>query len=172
MNRFTLIIISLLFCASVSYAKNIDMSLDQFQKQFVVEMKKASSSKYSVSKLLFKKNNQQSDDNQSIYIAEVSSAVALIAKQNNATKKLDSVAVMHSVEDSANEVVMWSRFSLANTLDADIKNNADKREQRLWTMHSGRARKEGGRNKVINGLSYSYFQFPGTDYMIYAVESH
>lgn len=167
MNRFNLIIISLLFCASVSYAKNINMSLDQLQKQFLVEMKKASSNEYSINNLSFKESN----DDESTYIAQVSSAVVLIAKQNNATKKLDSVAIMHAVEDSSNDILMWSRFALANTLDPNVKVEADKQDQRLWTMHSGRARKEGGRNKIINGLSYSYFQFPGSNYMIYAIES-
>ncbi|MEX3086082.1 hypothetical protein AB4P17_09780 [Escherichia coli] len=172
MKKLIISLFAIIILSPLSYAKNIGMGLSEFASNFPKEMQTASSGEFTENLITFQKNDSLSDDNETVYMYAINPDVVLVAKENPKNDLLDSVAIMHTVAVSTDNSVMWARYALSNTVDPTIKGNASKSDQRRWVMHSGKARKEGGRNKVINGLSYSYFQLPSSETMVFAIESH
>ncbi|ECJ5891746.1 hypothetical protein FNH88_19130 [Salmonella enterica subsp. salamae] len=172
MKKLIISLLSIILLSPISHAKEISMRLSEFEATFPKEMKTASSGNYTESALHFQKNDSLSDDSENVYMNALSPDVVLVAKENPATKLLNAVAIIHTVAVSSDNTVMWARYALSDTIDPMIKGNESKMNQRRWVMHSGKARKEGGRSKLINGYSYSYFQLPGTENMVFAIESH
>ncbi|EDV9112313.1 hypothetical protein ACF5DM_001109 [Salmonella enterica] len=172
MKKLIISILAIVLLSPLSHAKNISMRLSEFAATFPGEMKTASSGGYTEKKITFLKNDALSDDTENVYMSALTPSVVLVARENPKNNLLNSAAIIHTVEASSDDNVMWARYALSNTIDPTVKDNASKADQRRWVMHSGKARKEGGRSKIINGLSYSYFQLPGSDNMVFAVESH
>ncbi|EJE9586962.1 hypothetical protein M5722_001475 [Salmonella enterica] len=172
MKKIIISLLSIILLTPIAHAKEISMRLSEFTATFLKEMKTASSGNYTESSLQFQKNDSLSDDTENVYMHALSPDIVLVAKENPGTQILTSVAIIHTVAASSDNTVMWARYALSDTLDPTIKGNESKMNQRRWVVHSGKARKEGGRSKVINGLEYSYFQLPGSDNMVFAIESH